>query len=45
MAIDYLNENTRTKVVVSGGQGKGEDINRGKSHVRLSYKNGIKVIE
>ena len=42
VAIDYLNENTRTKVVVSGGQGKGEDITEAKAMSDYLIKNGIK---
>ena len=42
MALDYLNENEGTKVVVSGGQGKGEEITEAKAMSDYLVKNGIK---
>lgn len=41
-ALDYLNKNESTKVVVSGGQGKGEDITEAKAMSDYLIKNGIK---
>lgn len=42
VALDYLNENEGTKVVVSGGQGKGEDITEAKAMSDYLVRNGIK---
>lgn len=42
VAIDYLNENTGTKVIVSGGKGKGEDITEAKAMSDYLIKRGIK---
>ena len=42
VALDYLNENEGTKVVVSGGQGKGEEITEAKAMSDYLVKNGIK---
>ncbi len=41
-AIDYLNKNQNTRAVVSGGQGKGEDITEAKAMSDYLVKNGIK---
>lgn len=40
-AIRYLNENPDTKVVVSGGQGEGEDISEAECMRRYLTENGI----
>ncbi len=42
VALDYLSENKGTKVVVSGGQGKGEEITEAKAMSDYLIKNGIK---
>ena len=42
VAIDYLNENTRTKVVVSGGQGKGEDVSEAYAMAQYLREHGVK---
>ena len=42
VAIDYLHENSATRVVVSGGQGKGEDITEAKAMSDYLIKSGIK---
>lgn len=42
VALDYLNKNENTKVVVSGGQGKGEDITEAEAMAGYLIKNGIK---
>lgn len=42
VAVDYLDKNKNTKVVVSGGQGKGEDITEAKAMSDYLVKNGIK---
>ena len=42
VAIDYLHENSATRVVVSGGQGKGEDITEAKAMSDYLIKRGIK---
>lgn len=41
VALDYLSENKGTKVVVSGGQGKGEDITEAEAMSDYLIKNGI----
>ncbi len=42
VALDYLIKNKDTKVVVSGGKGKGEDITEAKAMSDYLVKNGIK---
>ena len=41
VAIRYLKENERTKVVVTGGQGPGEGISEAESMKRILLRNGI----
>jgi uncharacterized SAM-binding protein YcdF (DUF218 family) len=41
VAIRYLKENERTKVVVTGGQGPGEDISEAESMKGILLRNGI----
>ncbi len=40
-ALDYLNENPSTKVIVSGGQGPGEDITEAEAMSRFLLAHGI----
>jgi len=40
-AVDYLRKNPETKVVVSGGQGPGEDISEAEAMKRVLLENGI----
>ncbi|WP_232726111.1 YdcF family protein [Bacillus sp. FJAT-42315] len=40
-ALDYLKENPEAKVIVSGGQGSGEDITEAEAMKRFFIENGI----
>lgn len=40
-AVDYLNDHADTKVVVSGGQGPGEDLTEGKAMAQELIRQGI----
>ncbi|MBM6617972.1 YdcF family protein [Bacillus suaedaesalsae] len=40
-ALDYLNTNPSTKVIVSGGQGPGEDITEAEAMLRFFKEKGI----
>jgi uncharacterized SAM-binding protein YcdF (DUF218 family) len=40
-AIHYLNENHNTNVVISGGQGRGENISEAEAMKRILLRNGI----
>ncbi|NSL50665.1 YdcF family protein [Bacillus sp. P2(2020)] len=40
-ALEYLKENPTSKVVVSGGQGKGEAITEAEAMAQFFYENGI----
>lgn len=40
-ALKYLEENPETKVIVSGGQGPGEDITEAEAMERYFLKNGV----
>lgn len=43
-AIEYVNkQNSELKIIVSGGQGKGEDISEAEAMKRYLIKNGIKA--
>ncbi|NEU29751.1 YdcF family protein [bacterium LRH843] len=40
-ALDYLNENPNTKVIVTGGQGKGESITEAEAMARFLLEHGV----
>lgn len=42
-ALEYLKENPTSKVIVSGGQGEGEDITEAEAMARFLSENGIET--